>query len=809
MQRIELACHTGYSRMNGLGLGEDWVNFADANKIDTLVITDQGNVDAYIDFQKNIERINPDIKLIMGTDLYVINDRDANGMEVDIGRLSILIKNEVGKKNLYKILSEGERRYKGDKAEPLIPLSLLLENREGLLIGSGSSQNGLLICSINAFFFKEVCEQRTLHEFDKDMYDFLDYVEIPCETVSTNVSERLLELADYYEIPAVAVCSPHYTSKDKYTAYSILTDSECPDYKHYRSTEEMLVLFEMFGKEKACELVVTNTKLIGDMCEKVSAIPSKKMYPYIDNQDEILSKICEEALLKKYPEVTEGIKGRLKWELEAIKKSQSAFMFIQIKEIFDRLGLKPFEVHSRGTLGTSIVAYLCGISEVDPIRGKLCPYFFLGIDGDKEPDIDLNFSEEIQKRVHQVAGEISGVGTVIKPGTLCTISEVYAEKLIEKYLEKYGEYNSLADKDDIREELTKCIRNRGQHPGGLLMFPEGIETIDICPIRCMNLGYSTYVISAFEYHDIDEIIYKFDALGHNTPEIIKELADITGVDPRDISFDDSEVMEMFIARDGELPKCAGIAEFGSEYVIDALRIAKCQSFEDLVKLCGLMHGTDVWIDNAGKLIHEGVAGISEVIADRNDVYDKLIEHGIDEQTSFRIAEDVRKGKVKRGKSAKWKEWKAILSEHGLPEWFISSCEKISYLFPKAHSYSYMICSWRIAWYKLHYPLEYYMVMLNVSHWTGFDERFMAHGNEKMKSFSEFLKSDYSSKASYVVDAQKTLLLLSDYYEHGFEFKVSQEAFENGESFHIFDDNTIEIDGSKLHREFYDYCDEEC
>ena len=803
-QRVELACHTGYSRMDGIGLGKDLVIFASENDISTLVVTDTGNVDGYVDLQQNIKWLGLDIKLIMGADLFIIDDRDIDGKVVTSGRLSVLIRNEIGKKNLYKILSEGERKYKSGQSEPQIPLSLLLDNREGLLIGSGS-KNGLLVYSHDVRLHSE----KTLGGFDKcgfdkDIYKFLDYIEIPAEGISDAVKEELLDIADYYKIPAVGICAPHYMRKEQSIAYSVLRDEIQNDTGCYKNTDDMLELFDFLGKEKAYEIVVTNSNLIADMCEEVPAIPDNKMYPFIENQDEILRNICETALAEKYIEISSELRRRLDWELNAIKVSESAFMFIQIKDVIDRLGVLPFEISSRGFVGSSLVAHLCGISEIDPIKANLSPYFFFGFSGDKELDIDLNFGSHIRSAVESAFAEAPGVGRIVRAGTLATISERYAERILDSYSEKHNIYFWGVKASEIIDSMTKCVKTRGQHPGGLMVLPKGTDITDICPVTGIYAGTHNVEASAFDYHSIDHIAYKFDALEHTSPEILKRLYDITGANPEDIRFEDPEVMDMFTAKNGSIPQCAGIPEFGSEYVLSAIKVANPQNFDELVKLCGLMHGTEVWLGNAEDLIKEGTTGIAEVIADRDDVYNILCSYGIDEETAFNVAEDVRKGKVRNGKSRKWNEWKAMILNRGVPDWFVQSCEKIRYLFPKAHSYAYVLSAWRIAWYKLHYPLEFYAVMLNVSRGTGFDLRYMAGGKEKLNQFMQFLNSDYASDGHLSYEARKTCIFLHDYYERGFEFVVSERAFDDGDEFYILDNHTIEVAMGKQSRTLGDY-----
>lgn len=783
MQRVELACHTGYSRMNGIGFAEDWLKFAKKNGISTLVITDKGNVDSYPDFQRQTMWKYEGIKYIMGADLCITDDRNIDGNAATSGRLSVLIRNEKGRKNLYRILSEGEMKYKNGAGEPQIPLSILLENRDGLLIGSGSEE-GLLIGA---------------EDYDKRNYDFLDYIELPTTNISSADFDSLLELADYHKLPAVAVDAPHYMTEDEDDAYRILTDQDECDGKWYHGAEMLLKHFEYLGKEKAYEIVVTNSNLIADMCEEVPAFEERSAYPTIENQDDILRDICEKALPLKYKNITPEIRQRLEWELEAIKYSDSAFMFIQIKDVFDRLGLLPFQVGSRGLVGSSMVAYLCNISEIEPINAKLSPYFFFGMRGDKGPDIDLNFAESIQHKVRKALETCPGVGSVIKAGTIGTISESYADNLIHKYCEEHHRYFFDADRNRIVNTLTKCVRTRGQHPGGVIMLPIGMDLSDICPVTTVGYGEDVVCTSAYDYHSIDNIVYKFDALGHTSPDIITRLYDLTGADPRDISLEDAEVMEMFKCSGDTLPRCAGVSEFSTEYALNALKIAKPQSFEELVKVSAIIHGTDTWLGNAEVLISNGIASISEVLASRDDIYDALIKHGIDEQTAFSITENVRKGKVHKGKTEKWPEWKENILAHGVPEWFASSCEKIGYMFPRAHAYSYVMSAWRMAWYKLHFPLEFYLVMLEVPRKNGFDVSYMAYGKDKLESFAEFLGSDYCAETALTRDVRHSCMLLHDYYDHGFTFRVSKEKFDGAETFRIIDDHTIEVDEAKCIR----------
>lgn len=711
MERIELACHTGYSRARGIGLGGDWVNFAVREGIETLVITDTGNVDGFADFRREIAQKGLKIKLIMGADLYVFDDRAIPETAASEGRLSVLIKNEVGRRNLYRILSEGEKRYKHDGTEPKLPLSLLLENREGLLIGSGSN-NSLLISSIAAGLAdsNEAADCFAKDWSAQDIYGFLDYVEFPYDSRNAVLTFVLLETAKRCRIPAVATSAPCCMSPDELTACAIISNTYTYECSCYRTTDEMMDAFAFLGREKAYEIVVTNTHLIADMCEEVAVLAEGKLYPYAENQDELLREICEKALPQKYAKVTPEIRERLNWELEAIRNSKSAFMFIQVRDVTERLKLQPFEFGIRGLVGSSVVAYLCGIVETDPIRAKLSPYFFFGYYGDKEPDIDINFRTGIQKEVQKLLADVPGAGGAIKAGTTLTIGAAKAKSIINAYCKEHHIHFPEDELRTIVAMLTHCVYRKLPHPGGMIILPKGAEPADIGPVCRVKYEDEIVEISAFEYYCIDENVYKFDALANPYPEIIKRLYEITGANPLEISTDDAEVLNMFRIKEGETPAFAGIPEFSGSFVFDVLKTADCRSFDDLVKVNGLVHGTGTWIDNAETLLNDGTVAISDLIATREDIFDSLLNYGLCDETAFRIAEEVRRGKVSAGRSSKWGEYKAVMEEHEVPEWFIDSCERIMYLFPRAHCCAYTLGSWRIAWYKLHYPKEFEEVM---------------------------------------------------------------------------------------------------
>lgn len=664
MKRVELACHTGYSKMDGLGFGPDFKSFVDENDVMTLVITDTGNIDSYPEMDRYIRQESKNTKLIMGIDIKVVDDRGYDRDNMPCGRLSLLIRNESGKKNLYRIISEGEINYKTEE-EIVIPLSCILENREGLLIGSGSEDGILLNCDSQELAF-----------------DFWDYIEIPDDDFSDNILAMLLNTAEKYSIPAAVVTSPHYIYEGDSEKYSKLTGMNCNLYKHYKTTEELLKRFDFLGDEKAYELVVTNTNLIADMCDLVPLFPENdafpyidKFYPYINNQDALLAEICKKALGKKYNIVDDEIIKRLEWELNGIKKSKSAFIFLQIKYVIDKLRAQPYEIICQGNVGASLVAYLCGITEIDPIKTDLSPYRFWGYRGDKEAYNELVFSLNNQKNICDALESAPGVGKVLYAGECVKFND-------------------------------ECISHKERHPSGIFLIPSGRETSELCPIATIGSGNEQVQISGYECYGMDHILYKLDIFSHNGLELLKRLHEKTGIDPATISFDDKEVLEMFQYKEDNLPACRDIPYFDSDNVLNALKLVNCKNFDDLVRLYGLINGTDSWNENVEILISQGTIDISEALSSDNDIYAALKGYGIDDRIAFNIATSVRKGKISSGKLKEWDSYKAILKEHKVPDWFIFSCERIKYLLPKSHSYSYMMMIWRLAWYMHEFPLEY-------------------------------------------------------------------------------------------------------
>ena len=551
--------------------------------------------------------------------------------------------------------------------------------------------------------------------------------------------------------------------------------------------EEMLKIFSFLGEAKAEEIVVTNSNAIADMCDIIKPCgETKKNYPYVDNQDDLLKNICERELKKKYNFVPIKVKNRVKWELNAIEKTKSAFMFLQLKWVIDKLKFKSFEMSSRGMVGSSMVAYLCGITDMDPIDNDTSPFFFFGLFGDRTPDIDLNFSTKSAAKVKKLLENAPGVGKVIRAGILCVLSNNAIIDLIKDYEEPIAD----DEIEKIISLLKNTVKSKGRHPGGILILPKGFDINEVCPVSTINSGKDTVLISAFDYHSIDAMLYKLDIFAHSSMDILYKLYEAVNADSSIINLEDCKTFSIFKERYNDIPRCAGIPEFSSEFAFELLKKTEPKRFEDLIKISGLMHGTGTWYGNAEKILNEEDVKISCIPSNRSDIYDTLVIYGIDRNEAFLIADEVRKGKIKRGRSRHWFDWKLMMYKKKIPGWFIRFCENAEYLFPRSHVYSYVKASWRIAWYKTHYPIHYFCVMLNERYKNGFNPTEMAMGEEKLHAFINKLRSTGQSEYEDIDNIKQTCYFLNDFYKYGFEFVKLEQQSPDEPAFEIINNHTI-------------------
>lgn len=765
----------------------------------------------------------------------------------------ILAQNETGRVNLYRLISMSHLKYYHKR--PRIPKSELIKYREGLILGSACEAGEL---------YQAILKNSSREEISRlaDFYDYYEiqpngnnafmirdeqYENIKSEEDLNNINRRIVELGEQFNKPVVATCDVHFLNPEDEIYRRIImagqgfpdADSQAPLY--LRTTEEMLDEFKYLGEEKAFEIVVLNTNKIADMCEKIEPVRPDKCAPQIDNSDKILEEICYNKAHEMYgPNLPEIVENRLKKELGSIISNGYSVMYIIAQKLVWKSNEDGYLVGSRGSVGSSFVATMAGITEVNPLSphylcpkcfytdfdseevrafsgnagcdmpDKNCPHCnikmkkegfdipfetFLGFDGDKEPDIDLNFSNEYQSKAHAYTEVIFGDGQTFKAGTVGTLADKTVYGYVKKYYEERGVHKRDCEINRLVSGAVGIKRSTGQHPGGIIVLPYGEEIHSFTPVQHpANDMESSIVTTHFDYHSIDHNLLKLDILGHLDPTMIRMLQDLTGQDPREIPLDSKEVMSLFkdTSALGISPEdiggtklgCLGIPEFGTDFAMQMLIDTKPQYFSDLVRIAGLSHGTDVWLGNAQKLISEGTATISTAICTRDDIMVYLIHMGLPAGTAFKIMENVRKGKVAKGKCDKWAEWKEEMIKHGVPDWYIWSCERIQYMFPKAHAAAYVMMAWRIAYCKIFYPLAYYASFFSIRA-TDFSYEIMCFGKEKLDSYIETYKNK-----EFLSDKEKGQLgdmrIVQEMYARGFEFLPIDLFKSHSRNFQIVD-----------------------
>ena len=593
-------------------------------------------------------------------------------------------------------------------------------------------------------------------------------------------------------------------------------DMQAPLY--LRTTEEMLAEFQYLGEEKAYEVVVTNTNKVADWCEKISPISPEKCPPHIPGCEEDIKNIAYKKAYELYGDpLPEIVKTRLDKELNSIISNGYSVMYIIAQKLVWKSNEDGYIVGSRGSVGSSLVAFMTGITEVNSLQphyrcphckysdftdygigngfdlpDKDCPKCghkldkdgmdipfetFLGFNGDKEPDIDLNFSGEYQAKAHKYTEVIFGKGTTFKAGTVGTVAEKTAFGYAKKYYEEREINKPRAEIERISAGCVGIKRTTGQHPGGIIVVPKGREIFEFTPVQhpADDAG-SDIITTHFDYHSIDQNLLKLDILGHDDPTVIRMLQDLTGIAPTDIPLDDPETMSIFSSTKalGVTPEqinskvgTYGIPEFGTQFARGMLLDTLPTTFDELIRLSGLSHGTDVWLGNAQTLIEEGIVTLKEAICCRDDIMVYLMKRGLPPDKAFKIMETVRKGKALKDPK-KWDEFKAIMKEYDIPDWYIGSCEKIKYMFPKAHAAAYVTNAVRIAWFKVHMPLAYYAAYFSIRA-KAFDSEFMINGKEVvLRKMDEITKlgNDATAKDK---EMYSDLELVNEMYERGFEF----------------------------------------
>ncbi len=779
------------------------------------------------------------MKLIRDKKIDTIDELNEYGnTSVDFVRKSkyyhgiILVKNEIGRVNLYRLISDSHLTYYNQR--PRIPKSLINKYREGLIIGSACEAGELYRALVNDDTDEEIARIVRFYDYleiqptGNNMF-LIDKKDNNINSVEDiqNLNKRVIELGRVFNKPVVATGDVHFLDpEDSLYRAIVMAGKGFPDADrqpplYYRTTEEMLEEFSYLGSDLAREVVITNTNKIADMIDKISPVRPDKQPPIIPNSDETLTRICYNKAHEIYgPDLPGIVVERLERELNSIIKNGFAVMYIIAQMLVWKSNEDGYLVGSRGSVGSSFVATMSGITEVNPLSAhyicpkcyyvdfdspevkafsgmsgcdmpdKICPKCggklnkeghdipfetFLGFKGDKEPDIDLNFSGEYQPNAHAYTEKIFGEGKAFRAGTIGTLAEKTAFGYVYNYYNERGIIKRRAEMERISIGCTGVKRTTGQHPGGMIVLPTHEEIYSFSPIQHPANDMTTPTITThFEYHSIDHNLLKLDILGHDDPTMIRRLEDITGIDAKTVPLDDKDVMSLFHSPKalgiepedigGTRLGSLGIPEFGTDFAMQMVIDANPQSFSDLVRISGLSHGTDVWVGNAKTLIEEGKCVLSSAICCRDDIMIYLINMGLEKGLSFKIMESVRKGK---GLS---QEMEDEMLSHGVPDWYIWSCKKIKYMFPKAHAAAYVMMAWRIAYYKVNYPLAYYCAFFAIRA-SAFDYEMMCQGREHLdKELDALRKMDKSKQTAKDQDKIKDLRMVQEMYARGFEFE---------------------------------------
>ena len=772
-------------------------------------------------------------------------DRNVNAIrKMPTHHIIILAKNDIGRYNLYQLITESHLTYYARR--PRIPKSLLNEHREGLLIGSACEAGEL---------YQAVLEKRSAQQIAK-LADFYDYYEIQplgnnrfmigsdrtpdvnLEEDLKNINREIVELGEKFGKPVVATCDVHFLDPDDEVYRRIImagkgfddADNQAPLF--LRTTEEMLDEFSYLGAAKAREIVVDNPVKIAGMIEKISPVNPNKCPPVIENSDQELRNICYRRAHEMYGEdLPVQVSERLEKELNSIISNGYAVMYIIAQKLVWKSNADGYLVGSRGSVGSSFVATMAGITEVNPLSphyyckkchysdfeseevkafaggcgfdmpDKNCPVCgeplvkagfdipfetFLGFKGDKEPDIDLNFSGDYQAKAHKYTEVLFGEGHTFKAGTIGTLADKTAYGFVKNYYEEREQRKRRCEIERITVGCTGIRRSTGQHPGGIVVLPHGHDINEFTPVQHPANDMECGIITThFDYHSIDHNLLKLDILGHDDPTMIRTLEDYITSDAMDneyneehpfiateIPLDDKEVIELFHGTDvlGIKPEdidgcklgCLGIPEFGTDFVIQMVEDTKPQTLSDLIRISGLSHGTNVWLGNAQELVKSGKATISTAICTRDDIMIYLINKGVESALAFTIMESVRKGKGLKP------EWEEAMTAQGVPDWYIWSCKKISYMFPKAHAAAYVMMAYRIAYCKINYPLAYYAAYFSIRA-DAFTYEIMCQGKDKLNYYMQDYKKRSDSLSKKEQDVMKDMKIVQEMYARGFEF----------------------------------------
>jgi len=833
----DLGLNYNYSCVDTLELSRSIVEGVKNYKLDTLTkhfnvklenhhrACDDATATAHV-FLKLISKLEEsDIKNIESINVALAGKVDVKALKTY--HCIILVKTQEGMRNLYNIISKSNLEFYHKR--PRVPKTLLTKYREGLIVGSACEAGELYRALLDDPYNYDV------NQMDK-IISFYDYLEIQplgnnnflirdnmvadVEDLK-NINKTIIELGKRNNKLTVATCDVHFLNPEDEVFRRILQagqgydDCDMQPPLYFRTTDEMLKEFDYLGKELAYEVVVTNTNIIADMTEKINPVPPDKAPPVIEGSDELLRKLTYDKAISIYGEnMPQNVRDRIDVELNSIINNGYSVLYIIAQKLVSKSLSDGYLVGSRGSVGSSLVAYLSGITEVNSLpphyvcpKCKFSEFFqttdelgcgfdlppkncpecgeimtgdghdipfetFLGFSGNKEPDIDLNFSGDYQPVAHKYVEELFGTGHVFRAGTIGTVAAKTAYGYVKKYYDERGQYVSNAETERLVRGCTGVKRTTGQHPGGIIVVPTERDVHEFSPIQHPADDVTSDIITLhFDYHSIDQNLLKLDILGHDDPTVIRMLEDLTGIDAKAIPMGDPETMSLFLNTDAlkvtpdDIDSVVGtfaVPEFGTKFVRQMLVDTTPKTFSELVRISGLSHGTDVWLNNAQDLIQQGTATLSQAICTRDDIMVYLINHGLPNDMAFKIMESVRKGK------GLTEDMEALMKEHDVPQWYILSCKKIKYMFPKAHAVAYVTMAYRIAYCKVHYPKEFYATYFTVRA-DDFDYTLMGHGKEDLlrnKAIIEAKGMDMSDKEKNVITIME---VCNEMYARGFSF----------------------------------------
>lgn len=755
---------------------------------------------------------------------YMYSDLEKDPKHIPYNHIIILTKNYIGLKNLYKIISFSHLNYFNKK--PRIPRSLLNRYRNGLIVGSACEQGELFQAIYNKKSEADIERIANYYDYleiqplgnnmfyiDKNMLDSVEDLK--------NINRKIVELGDILHKPVVATTDAHFLNPEDEVYRRIImsgqgyddADKQAPLY--FRTTNEMLKEFDYLPEQTVKDVVITNPNLIADMCDVIQPVPDGTYPPTIEGSEEDIKNLAFASAKEIYGDPLPNIvEERLEKELKPIAKYGFAVMYMIARKLVLKSNADGYLVGSRGSVGSSFVATMTGITEVNPLpphyicQNKECKYSefpkvdvttgidmpdkvcpkcgqmmkkngmdipfetFLGFKGDKEPDIDLNFSGDDQPNAHAYTEVLFGKSKTFRAGTIGTIADKTAYGFVKKYFDEKQKTVLSPEINRLAQGCTGIKRTTGQHPGGIIVVPRDKEIYDFCPIqRPADDPTARSITTHFDFHSIHDNLLKLDILGHDDPTVIRMLQDLTGVDPKSIPLDEKKVMSLFTSTEalGVTPEqiksevgTFAVPEFGTKFVRQMLLDTKPTTFGELVRISGLSHGTDVWLGNAQTLIENGTVTLKEAICTRDDIMLYLLNMGLEPQIAFKTMESVRKGK------GLTEEMETAMKEKNVPDWYIASCKKIKYMFPKAHACAYVMMAYRIAYFKVYYPKEFYAVYLTVRGVDNFDSDLMMKGKKIIKeAIREYEQKQNATQTEK--DALTIMEVVNEMYERNIEF----------------------------------------